>query len=103
MSAMGQKRQKEYSAEFKRNAVRMVAQGDRPIAEVARELGIPYGGLYEWVRRAAGTARPGHGAPVVPKTDEQIAMDQLRKENDELRMELEFAKKAAAFFAKHSK
>jgi transposase len=103
MSAMGQKRQKQYTAEFKRNAVRMVAEGDRPIADVARELGIPYGGLYEWVRKAQGNARPGHGAPLVVKTEEQRELDRLRKENDELRMELEFAKKAAAFFAKHSK
>ena len=100
---MGQKRQKQYTAEFKRNAVRLVAERDRPIAEVARELGIPYGGLYEWVRKAEGKARPGHGAPLVVKTDEEKELDRLRKENDELRMELEFAKKAAAFFAKNSK
>jgi transposase len=103
MSAMGHKRQKQYTAEFKRNAVRMVAEGNRSVAEVARELGIPYGGLYDWVRRAQGKPRPGHGAPLVVKSDEQREMERLRKENDELRMELEFAKKAAAFFAKHSK
>src|SRR5262249_19042524 len=65
MVIMGRKRQKQYTPEFRRNAVRMVVEGDRPIAEVARELEIPYGGLYEWVRKAAGNPRPGHGAPVV--------------------------------------
>ena len=99
---MGRKRQKQYTPEFKRNSVRMVLDDDKPIAQVARELGIPYGGLYEWVRKAQGTPRPGHGAPLVEKTDEQKELDRLRKENDQLKMELEFAKKAAAFFAKHS-
>jgi transposase len=100
---MGRKRQKHYTDEFKRNAVRLVLESDKPIAEVARELGIPYGGLYEWVRKGQGKARPGHGAPSAgAKTDEQREVQQLRKENDQLRMELEFAKKAAAFFAKNS-
>jgi transposase len=98
---MGRKRQKQYTPEFKRNAVRLVRESDKPIAQVARELGIPYGGLYEWVRKGQGNPRPGHGAPVEAKTDEQKEMERLRKENDQLRMELEFAKKAAAFFAKH--
>jgi len=97
---MGRKQQKQYTAEFKRNAVRLVVESDKPIAQVARELGIPYGGLYEWVRKGRGNARPGHGAPVEVKTDEQKEVERLRKENDQLRMELEFAKKAAAFFAK---
>jgi transposase len=100
---MGRKRQKQYADEFKRQAVRQVLESDEPIAEVARKLGIPYGGLYEWVRKAKGNPRPGHGAPIEVKTDEQRELEQLRKENGELRMELEFAKKAAAFFARHSK
>ena len=99
---MGKKRQKQYTAEFKRNAVRLVVEGDKPIAQVARELSIPYGGLYEWVRKAQGTPRPGHGAPLVQKTEEQKELERLQKENEQLRMELEFAKKAAAFFAKQS-
>jgi transposase len=100
---MGRKRQKRYTDEFKRNAVRLVLESDKPIAEVARELGIPYGGLYEWVRKGQGTPRPGHGAPAVEaKTDEQLEVERLRKENSQLRMELEFAKKAAAFFAKNN-
>src|SRR4051812_49275213 len=99
---MGRKRQKQYPDSVKRNAVRMVLEGDKSIAQVARELEIPYGGLYEWVRKAQGKPRPGHGAPQVVKSDEQKELDRLRKENDQLRMELEFAKKAAAFFAKQN-
>ena len=99
---MGSKRQKQYTEAFKRNAVRMVLDSDKPVSQVARELGIPYGGLYEWVRKAQGKPRPGHGAPLVEKTDDQKELERLRKENDQLRMELEFAKKAAAFFAKHN-
>ena len=97
---MGQKRAKKHTPEFKRNAVRMVVEGDRPVSVVARELGITYGALYEWVRQAEGRARPGHGAPM--KTEEEREVDRLRKENEQLKMERDFLKKAAAFFAKQN-
>lgn len=99
---MGRKKAKQYTPEFKQNAVRLVLEGDKPIAEVARELGIPYGGLYEWVRKAQGRARPGHGAPADERTDEQKELARLRKEVEELKMERDFLKKAAAFFAKQN-
>lgn len=96
---MGRKKGKKYTAEFRANAVRMVRDSDKPIAEVARELGVTYGALYEWVRKAEGRPRPGHGASTL--TAEEAEVQRLRSENDELRMERDFLKKAAAFFAKH--
>jgi len=99
---MGQKRQKKHTPEFKRNAVRMVVEGDKPVSVVARELGITYGALYEWVRQAEGRSRPGHGAPLVEKTDQDREVERLRKENEQLKMERDFLKKAAAFFAKQN-
>jgi transposase len=99
---MGRKPQKQYSDEFKRNAVRQVMLGGKSVAEVARSLEIPYGGLYEWVRQAKGTARPGHGAPAEQRTDEQKELERLRKENEQLKLQLEFSKKVAAFLAKQN-
>ena len=99
---MGGKRAKKYTPEFKKNAVRMVLEGDKAVSVVARELGVTYGALYEWVRQAEGRARPGHGAPLVEKTDEQREVDRLRKENEQLKTERDFLKKAAAFFAKQN-
>ena len=44
-----QKRQ-QFTAEFKREAVRLLKAGDRPAAVVARELGIPRNRLYKWAQ-----------------------------------------------------
>jgi transposase-like protein len=77
-------RRKKYSTEFKEEAARMVVESGRPIAEVARELGIHDGTLGNWV----GSYRREHG------DDEE-----LERENRELRMKSEFLGKAAAFFA----
>ncbi|CAO5191569.1 transposase [Frankia sp. AiPs1] len=87
----------KFSAEFKEEAVRMVIETSRAISDVARELGILEGTLGTWVatyRRAhAGEAPP-------PTTDESARLRELEQQNRELRMENEFLKKAAAYFAK---
>ena len=62
-----QKRQ-QFTAEFKREAVRLLKAGDRPAAVVARELGIPRNRLYKWAQDLekngttafAGSGRQGH-------------------------------------------
>jgi transposase len=111
---MARKQVKKYTPEFKWNAVRVVQESDRPIAEVARELGVQYQTLYEWVRVAEGSARPGHNgaqmrgtarqrpAPVAQKGPEAESGEvrRLRKELEQVRLERDFLKKAAAFFAK---
>ena len=91
-------------------------QPDRSLAEVARNLGVGYGTLYDWVKRSgrnskraqsssarpARPARPGRASP--PKTEAalQAENERLRRELEETKKRLEFAKKAAAFFAQQS-
>lgn len=89
--------QKRYTPEFKAQAVRMVVDGSRPTADVARELGIVAQTLGNWVndyRRKHAGEEPALGE------SERSELARLRKENRDLRMEQEFLKKAAAFFAK---
>jgi transposase len=97
------KNAKKYTAEFKARAVRLCEQSGRPIAEVARDLDVRYQTLYQWMSDAGKTA--GHGATAVaraPETaDEEVR--RLRRELDEMRMERDFLKKAAAFFARSNK
>lgn len=91
-------RRRKFSPEYRDEAVRMVIDGNRPITQVARELGINPGTLGNWV----ATYRKAH-----PVTDEPLAVSErarlreLERENRELRMQAEFLKKAAAFFASH--
>lgn len=95
---------RRFSEEFKLNAVRLVRRRqaeNRPAAEVARELGILPGILSEWVRLFGRVedATPDGGDTGETVQDE---VRRLRREVAILKEEREFAKKAAAFFAKES-
>jgi len=74
----------------------MVIEGPRPIAEVARDLGINESTLGNWVTKY----RDEHPASEDLNISDRARLKELEKENRELRMERDFLKKAAAFFAK---
>ena len=97
-------RAKKYTVEFKARAVRLCEESGRPIAEVARDLGIKYQTLYEWMKKAgkAGTDQAVRVGTERQETPEE-EVRRLRRELDETRMERDFLKKAAAFFAKMNK
>ena len=74
----------------------MVVETSRPIAEVARELGINETSLGNWVR----AYREKHAGDEPPlQISERARLRELERENRELRMKTEFLGKAAAFFA----
>ena len=102
------KKAKQYSSSFRANAVRLAAESDRPISEVARDLGIEYATLYGWMKKAGKTKQihdrrlpPLPPAPPPETAEEEVR--RLRRELDEVRMERDFLKKAAAFFARMNK
>ncbi len=74
----------------------MVIETSKPIAEVARDLGVNEGTLGNWVNTYRKTHSESEPALMVT---ERARLRELEKENRELRMEREFLKKAAAFFA----
>ena len=93
-----QKRQ-QFTAEFKREAVRLLKAGDRPAAVVARELGIPRNRLYklaQYLEKNGTTAFAGSGRPKA-SIDKLAA---LKRENTRLKEDNEILKKAAAYFAR---
>ena len=88
---------KTYSAEFKEEAARLVVDTSRPIADVARELGISETSLGNWVR----AWREKHAEEEPPlQVSERARLRELERLNRELEMELVFLKKAAAYFAR---
>jgi transposase len=90
------KKYRSYSPEFREEAARMVVETSRPIAEVARELGIHETSLGNWVR----VYREKHVADEPPlQVSERARLRELERENRELRMKAEFLSKAAAYFA----
>jgi len=94
---MSQKPRK-YSPQFKAEAVQLVIETSRPIKAVARELGVNDSTLGDWVK-AWRDANPDPAARAVSPV-ESARVKELQDEIRRLRMENEFLKKAAAFFAR---
>jgi transposase len=88
---------RRYSSELRERAVRMVFESGRPIAQVARDLGIHREALRQWVRQAEAEATP-RASRVLPR-DVQEELDRLRKENAELRRANAILKDASVYFA----
>ena len=96
MHGMARKYRK-FSPEFKDEAVKLVIDVSRPIAQVARELGINEGTLGNWVNQY----RRDHACDEPPlDVSERARLREAERELRELRMENEFLKKAAAYFAR---
>jgi transposase len=97
---MNRKEYKRYSREFKLEAVRLAAQGERPKAQIARELGIRVNQLRKWRLEFEAEKRAG---PVKPPPNLGEDLGHLKRENARLKEENEILKKAAIFFARESK
>lgn len=76
-------KRKKYDREFREGAVRIVEETGKPIAQIARDLGVYEGALGNWVTRAREVAE-GTGGLLKDDVEE---LKRLRAENAELRME----------------
>jgi transposase len=89
--------QKKYSDELRERAVRLVFESGRPIATIARDLGVHREALRLWVRQAEADA--GARSDLMT-TSERERLKALERENRELRKANEILKAASVFFAK---
>ena len=87
-----------FSDEFKRDAVEIVRVSGKPIAEVARELGIYDTTLGNWVNQDQVNRGEREGL----SSAERLELSELRRENARLGMERELLKRAVAFWVKES-
>jgi transposase len=95
-AAMMETRRK-FDQDFKEGAVRLVRETGKPIAQIAKDLGIHHGTLGNWVAkdrdaRQGGDGRLGEG--------ERAELARLRKENAELAMERDVLKRSVALWVK---
>lgn len=95
---MGRQR-REFTPEYKYEAVKLVINTGRPVAVVARELGVKEQTLGRWVNLFK--SRQDAGDDVLSET-ERAELARLRKENSELKMDRAFLKKASLFFAQEA-
>ena len=88
------KKRKQYTREFKAEAVKLVTEQGDSVAVAARNLGVSANSLRNWKQKFE-TVNEDESMT----EEEQMELAQLRKEVRRLRMERDILKKATAFFA----
>jgi transposase len=91
------KTRRNFSLEFKREAVKLWRASGKGVTAIARELGVRPNVLSAWVKLVESEEKSG----LVPSELEEL--NRLRKENERLRTEVEILGKATAFFANRSR
>jgi len=95
-------KRKSFTAEFKREAVRLLESSKKRPSDLARELGLRRNQLYKWkeqLSQRGEKAFPGHGRRIA--SNEEVS--RLRQELEQVKEERDILKKAAAYFAKELK
>jgi len=101
---MPRRMRRSFSEEFKAEAVELVRTSGKSVGQIAKDLDLTETSLREWVARTEGeNERSQPSTSNGKKSAEREELEQLRKELRVVRMERDFLKKAAAFFAKESK
>ena len=91
---------RKYDADFKAGAVRIVQETRKPIAQVARDLGVNEGTLANWVNLARVAEERASGGRLAES--ERAELVRLRRENARLKEDREILSKAAAWFAQET-
>ncbi len=89
---------RKYDPEFREGAVRIVQETGKPIAEVARDLGIHAGTLGNWVNKD----RLARGDKANPESVDPTYVRKLERENAELRMERDVLKRSVVLWVKEA-
>ncbi len=95
-----QKTQKTYTAEFKREAVRLAQTSGKPIMHVARDLGISDTSIHQWRKELSE-----HSSEAFPGSGHQTAQEEevrrLKRELDIVKQERDILKKALGIFSRN--
>jgi len=91
---------RKYDADFKAGAVRIVQETRKPIAQVARDLGVNEGTLANWVNLARVAEERASGGRLAES--ERAELVRLRRENAELAMERDVLKRSVVLWVKEA-
>lgn len=92
-----------YTPEFREQAVRLYEESGLSVAEVAKRLSMPKGSLKNWTEAAKKGKLKDIGRNQKPVGEVELELARAKRELAEARMELDFLKKCAAYFAKESR
>jgi transposase len=90
---------RKFDDDFREGAVRLVRETGKPIAQVARELGINDGTLGNWVNADRRRRDGGNGSL---SEDERAELVRLRRENAELAMRCDVLKRSVALWVEEA-
>ena len=96
-------RRGRYPTEFKLEAVRLLNEGAKPAAELARELGVKRTLIYRWRDQQANKGEKSFKGSGRPTLEEMSELSRLRQELRAVKEERDILKKAAAYFARDLK
>ena len=97
---MSKKKRKKFTKEQMADAVNLVRTSGESLPQVARNLGLNENSLRRW--KTQDDIDKGKGKEGALTTEEKAEIRRLQRENKQLRMERDFLKKAAAFFARET-
>ena len=91
------RKNKRFTPEFKAEAVRMMRGAAKPIAELAKDIGVSEQSLYRWAKQLGVDAKADPAGALT--TAEREELTRLRRELRQVEQERDFLKKTAAYFA----
>ena len=94
-------RPSKYPEKFRRDALELVKSSGRPIAEVARSLGISEATLWNWVKQARDASERGADPDALTES-ERDELKRLRRQVIELETDTEILRRAATYFARET-
>lgn len=97
---MTKKPRRFFTAEQKAEAVNIVKQSGKPVSQIAKEMGLTESSLRKWVRQSRIDEQPRIEGELTSTAQQELV--ELRRELKRVKLERDFLKKAAAFFAKES-
>jgi transposase-like protein len=95
------RKRRRYSAEYRRDAARLVINSSRSLRDVGDELGLDHETLRRWVNTERAREEVGKVESHEPlSARERLELEELRRRNKQLEKDVEFLKEASAFFAR---